>query len=158
MRIVLVRHGDAGAYTLPDSARNLSALGQKQAAQTALWLKNQGHLQNACFVCSPYNRAQQTLQAILRLAPRADYTVCDRLTPNDDPKAALAALDALSADAQDDGVLVAVCHMNVIAKTAALLSGELARGFSLAEARVFAAPCFLPDQGVLIDAFVPEDA
>jgi len=38
MQLILVRHGDAGAYTLPDHERNLSALGQAQASQTAKWL------------------------------------------------------------------------------------------------------------------------
>ncbi len=39
MKIILIRHGDAGAYTHPDSERNLSELGKRQANQTAEWLK-----------------------------------------------------------------------------------------------------------------------
>ncbi len=38
MQLILDRHGDAGAYTLPDHERNLSALGQAPASQTSALL------------------------------------------------------------------------------------------------------------------------
>ena len=67
MQLILVRHGDAGAYTLPDHERNLSALGQAQAHRP-----QRGFAENFepdHFIVSPYNRAQQTLAKIQQFFP-----------------------------------------------------------------------------------------
>lgn len=125
MQLILVRHGDAGAYTLPDNERNLSLLGQKQAQDTAQFLQAFAIDQ---VIASPYNRAMQTAQQLSGLPS----TVCNDITPNDDPEQGVAALFELVCA---DCVLV-VCHMNIIAKMTELLCGTPQAGFGLCEARV----------------------
>lgn len=125
MRLILVRHGDAGAYTLPDNERNLSELGKRQAQDTAQFL--QGFVIDKV-IASPYNRAVQTAQRLSDLP----LTLCDQITPNDDPEQGVAALLELACA---DSALV-VCHMNIIAKMTELLCGKPQAGFELCEARI----------------------
>lgn len=143
MKLVLIRHGDAGAYTLPDAARNLSALGQAQAAQTADFLKT--HMPSPdMLIVSPYARARQTL-AVLCEALNWQQTpvIYEGVTPDDDARAAIAGLSALieTAGLGDDAWVVVVCHMGIIAELAALLSGDTKEDFALAEARIYDLPC-----------------
>lgn len=125
MRLILVRHGDAGAYTLPDHERNLSPLGQAQAADTARFLQA---FTIDKVIASPYNRAVQTANILSDLP----LTLCGGITPNDDPEQGVA---TLLEHACADSVLV-VCHMNIIAKMAELLCGKPQAGFELCEARI----------------------
>ena len=109
MQLILVRHGDAGAYTLPDHERNLSALGQAQASQTAAWLAE--NFEPDHFIVSPYNRAQQTLAQIQQFFPHVPVTTYEGITPDNDADIAVDALGELVGDC-----MVVVCHMNIIAK------------------------------------------
>lgn len=167
MKLILIRHGDAGAYTLPDNERNLSALGKAQAKQTANWLKDKAYLKGRVqFVSSPYVRAYQTLAVLLselkldglaegvKQAPTISY---DGITPNGDPKHALAGLAKLADDEliTQDGCLVVVCHMNIIARMASLLTHNHDGGFDLAQAKVYELPFIQIAQAVQIDAFCP---
>ena len=128
MQLILVRHGDAGAYTLPDHERNLSALGQAQASQTAAWLAE--NFEPDHFIVSPYNRAQQTLAKIQQFFPHA--------------------LGELVGDC-----MVVVCHMNIIAKIAHILTDDSLEGFALAEARVYDMGILAPSLAAEIKRFVP---
>ena len=148
MQLILVRHGDAGAYTLPDHERNLSPLGAEQAAQTAQWLAD--NYQPDHFIVSPYNRAQQTLAHIQRHFPEVPVTTYDGITPDNDADNAVDALGEFIGDG-----MVVVCHMNIIAKIASILTDQPLDGFALAEARVYDMGILAPSLAVEIKRFVP---
>lgn len=158
MYLILIRHGDAGAYTLPDHQRALSDLGQRQITQTAKWLQSRPYLANSQYIASPYRRAQESLTVLLdNLSAQAPITTYEHITPNDDPSVALQGLGGLTQDEiiNQAGSLVVVCHMNIIAKMASLLTGEYPSGFELAEARVYELPFVATGQARWIDGFVP---
>lgn len=163
MKLILIRHGDAGAYTLPDHERNLSPLGQAQAKQTADWLTRSPYLKTPMqFISSPYNRANQTLNIItdtlsIKLGTIDSQTI-DGITPND--RADLAIIE-LGKKVQnpiitDNGTLVVVCHMNIIANLASLLTGNDEIGFDLAEARVYEMDFLAEQTAKQIDGFCPK--
>ncbi len=149
MKIILVRHGQAGDYTHPDSARELTDFGCQQATQTAAYIID--NYQPDCFVVSPYTRAQQTLKQLQALAPTVPVIIQDNITPGDDAHAALNELSYIEAEC-----LIVVCHMSIIAKIASLLTGESPESFSLAEARIFEMEFVLADMAHEVDRFVPE--
>lgn len=63
MNIFVMRHGQAEAIALSDSARKLTTFGKNQAHQQAIWLKEQNiHFDYA--LVSPYERAQQTFSEV----------------------------------------------------------------------------------------------
>ena len=148
MQLILVRHGDAGAYTLPDHERNLSALGQAQASQTAAWLAE--NFEPDHFIVSPYNRAQQTLAQIQQFFPHVPVTTYEGITPDNDADIAVDTLGELVGDC-----MVVVCHMNIIAKFAHILTDEPLEGFALAEARVYDMGILAPSLAAEIKRFVP---
>lgn len=158
MKLIFIRHGDAGAYTLPDSERQLSALGQSQAMATGQWLAE--HYTASQVITSPYHRARQTAQIVIDCQPSLSplaLSVCEHITPNDE---AIAGLDAIARLIDDKlwlngGVVVVVCHMNVIAKMVAYLTGESPYGFDLAEARVLDVEMMAQAVASLDKRFVP---
>lgn len=155
MKLILVRHGDAGAYTTPDHERNLSKLGTAQAEQTGEFLKN--YLKNTqvdLLISSPYNRAYQTASVIAKgIDYQGEHAICEAVTPDDDPKLGFKALEAMI----DDGYecVIVVCHMPIVARLARLLSEGDAAGFDLAEVRVFEMDVLGLGQGVQTQAFCP---
>ena len=130
MQLILVRHGEAERQTRDDAARRLTERGQRQADWTAQQVL--ARYRPDALVVSPLRRAQQTMQAFRQQLPAVPLRVLDGIKPDDDPVLALAALSELQASC-----LLVVCHMNVIAQMAALLSDGRPEGFELAEARVF---------------------
>lgn len=150
MKLILVRHGDAGAYTLPDNERNLSELGKAQAHKTAQFL-SQFHIDKA--ISSPYNRARQTAEILTDLP----LSICPTITPDDNAKTGLLSVAELIDNdiISNNGTVLVVCHMNIIAKMADLLDNQGLDGFSLAEARVFDLPFVGTGQGVEVGRFVP---
>lgn len=134
MKLILIRHGDAGAYTLPDNERNLSALGQAQAQKTAEWL--QQNAKPTLFISSPYNRAVQTCNIVKQAFADVEHQIFANITPDDDAQTAINGLADLLENMNDDDCVVIVCHMNIIAYMAGLLTGEQPESFSLAEARM----------------------
>ncbi len=149
MKIILIRHGQAGEYSHPDSARQLTDFGQRQAAQTAGYIID--NYQPDYFMVSPYVRAQQTLKQLQAIAPKIPVTIQDNITPGDDARAALAALSRIEAEC-----LIVVCHMSIIANIASLLTGISPESFALAEARVFEMEFVMSGMATEIDRFVPE--
>lgn len=136
MQIILIRHGQAEYLKTTDAARALTSEGEFQAQQTAAWLVNQGYQLDALIV-SPYVRAQQTAYHIAQTFD-VPMTICEKITPDDDPKQAFEWLDDLMLP--DSAVVAVVCHMPIVARLASLLTGEpihLVSGFDLAEAQVF---------------------
>lgn len=150
MKLILVRHGDAGAYTLPDHERNLSELGKQQAKKTAQWL-NATKIDKV--ISSPYNRAKQTAQILSNLP----MTICEQITPDDNAAIGLVQIGKLIDDeiVKNNGTVLVVCHMNIIAKMADLLDEQGVCGFGLAEARVFELPFVGTGQGKQIEQFIP---
>lgn len=146
MKIVIVRHGKAEPHAAADPARALTGQGHKQARATAAWLRERfGHGKGIRVLASPYRRAQETAQAIAKALDHAVHTVA-AITPDDDPRVALAAIEKAGQGAE---VLIVVSHMPLVASLATWLeSGVLGggRGFDLAEARVFEAE--LPAPGL----------
>ncbi|WP_410472463.1 phosphohistidine phosphatase SixA [Faucicola mancuniensis] len=157
MKIILIRHGDAGAYTHPDSERNLSELGKRQANQTAEWLKGYAEKNGSpdLFISSPYNRAVQTCQIIKQKFANVEHIIFDKITPYDDAKLAIDGLSDLLENIADNATVVIVCHMNIIAYMASILTGEPPYSFSLAEARVFEMPVVADGLATQIAQFIP---
>lgn len=131
MHLTLVRHGEASP-TLDgnDTKRQLTARGHQQARQTAGYLKD--HVQPDIFVVSTLVRAQETLSHIQSLFPDIEVMICDKIKPEDDAKVAVEWLSQLPFEN-----IVVVCHMNVIAHVAEILTSEYFNAFALAEARVY---------------------
>lgn len=170
MKLILVRHGDAGAYTTPDNERNLSSLGKTQATQTAHFLADlfltdllaeYRATDNAIIVSSTYNRAIQTADVINGVfdnlaKPLNTYTI-DNITPNDTLSCAIDSLDVfLQNHANDDSTVIVVSHMNLIAKIDAYLTASSPVAFGLAECRVLDMPVFGSDLARCVKTFVPQ--
>lgn len=149
MKIILMRHGEAENNTRPDSARQLTAFGQQQAAQTAAYIM--ANYTPDRFVVSPYDRAQQTMAALQSLAPEVVVTTQDNITPSDDARLALAELANIEAEC-----LVVVCHMSIVANLAGLLINDEPEWFSLAEARVFEMDFIMRGMANEVARFVPQ--
>jgi phosphohistidine phosphatase len=152
MQLILVRHGEAEPYQDNDAARQLTMRGVVQAHSTAqqVLVKFQPDL----WVVSPYVRAQQTIAAFQEKLPLAPLHVLDCITPDADPKVALDALFDLQSQHSAQCIIV-VCHMNVIAYVAGLLTTDDPESFGLAEARVFEQPLILLGLSVEKARFVP---
>lgn len=153
MRIILVRHGEADPDRSGiDSARQLTDLGHQQAAQTAQFIL--AHCRPDLLIVSPYIRAQQTAAYLQRSFAEQfgdlPTQVFDGITPDDDAAPAVQWLSQLSAEC-----IVVVCHMNVIAYMAALLTEDAPENFALAEARIYEQPTIMLGLSNEITRFVP---
>lgn len=153
MKLILIRHGDAGAYTHPDSERNLSEIGKAQAQKTAKWLQQNAN--PTLFISSPYNRAMQTCEIVKQAFADVEHQIFANITPNDDAQTAINGLADLLANMNDDDCVVIVCHMNIIAYMAGLLTGEQPESFSLAEARILETNVLSNGLATQIGKFVP---
>lgn len=129
MYLVLMRHGDAGAYTSPDSARRLTDLGENQAKSCAKQWDLPCPIDT--IMVSPYARAKDTLSVVMANKNLAQSpTICEHITPISDIKSAIKSIN----DNLGQCTLV-VCHMPIIAKICAHFSGD-DTAFSLCETRV----------------------
>lgn len=165
MKLIFIRHGDAGAYTHPDHERNLSDLGKAQATQTANWLNAyfkdsaKTNTKPDLFIVSPYNRARQTCDIVRQNFVDVPLEIYEHITPNDNADNAIKGLDKLIETAQNQNpnldCVVIVCHMSIVANMVAILTGERAEGFHLAEARVLKTDVFSPNLANEITRFVP---
>ena len=148
MKIVLVRHGEAVPFASDDASRALTGRGLTQARATAEWLLRELEGKgSAKLLASPYRRAQETAGVIGGLLRLPVHTLA-AITPEGDPRLALAAIGQEGAGAE---VLLVISHMPLVAALAAWLeSGVLVagRGFGLAEARILEAD--LPGPGLAI--------
>ena len=151
MNIVLIRHGQAQAQSTSDASRALTALGAQQAQKTAAWFANQDYQVDALFV-SPYVRAQQTASYVAQIFD-VPLTTCDCITPDDSAQTAFEWFDELNLPAS--ATIAIVCHMPIVARLAALLTGESAYAFEVAEAQVIELPMFALGMGKIANRFVP---
>jgi phosphohistidine phosphatase len=119
MNLILWRHADADNFpdrtsdSAPsDLARELTPRGQKQAEQTAKWLKARLP-EDAVVLCSPAARTLQTAKALTH-----DVHVVHDLAPGAD------VADVLAAAGWPDGIaeaVVVVGHQPTLGRVAALL-------------------------------------
>ena len=151
MKIILMRHGQAESYANADtdSARQLTAVGQAQALETAQYLAT--HYQADTLVVSPYVRAQQTAAQVNSCFAQLTPITQDNITPEDDAR------DALRTLGEHDGeCIIVVCHMAIVAHIAGLLTGDYPESFALAEARVFETDFVMMGMATETDRFVPQ--
>lgn len=150
-----MRHGKAEPHAADDADRALTDKGLAQAQATGAWLSEAlGTLQGARLLASPYRRAQETAAPLAALLGMKVATVAG-ITPDVDPRKALAAIEAAGEGAQ---LLLVVSHMPLVAALAGWLQeGVLNTGrpFHLAEARVLEADLLAPGLAREIAAFVP---
>lgn len=151
MKIILMRHGQAEGFKFTDEKRKLTALGHKQAKESARYILDK--YQPDMMVSSPYDRAVQTLEAFIELAPNVPIKVLDYITPADNASQSINRLGDEFADVQ---CLLVVCHMPIVANMAANLLGNWATSYSLAEARVIDTSVLVADLGTQIDSYIPK--
>ncbi len=150
-----MRHGKAEPYAADDAARALTDSGRAQAQATGEWLRETlGEAAGARLLASPYRRAQETAASLAPLLGLEVLTVAG-ITPDVDPRQALAAIEAAG---QGAPLLVVVSHMPLMAALAGWLQeGVLnaGRAFDLGEARVLEAD--LPGPGLAreLAVFIP---
>lgn len=149
MRLILVRHGEADPNRSGiDAQRRLTERGHEQAKLTAQFIQ-----ENFCpdlFVVSPYIRAQQTLSHLQDLFPEVPTQVYKDITPDDPAAPAVQWLSNLTEE-----TVVVVCHMNIIAYIAALLTQDVPEAFELAEARLYEHPVIMVGLSEEKNRFVP---
>lgn len=114
MNLILWRHADAevGEH---DASRKLTAKGEVQAAQMALWLQSRLP-EKFRLIASPAKRAQQTAQALTK-----KFETIKALVPGADATVVLAS----AGWGEAKGTVVVVGHQPTLARVAALLlAGE----------------------------------
>lgn len=155
MKIVLVRHGEAMPFAADDASRALTSKGLQQARASGAWLLRElGGVKGAKLLASPYLRAQETAGVIAGVLELPVHAL-DAITPDGDPRVALAAIGQAGEGAE---VLVVVSHMPLVAALAVWLeAGVLAagRGFGLAEARIFEADLPAPGLATPRSVYIP---
>lgn len=163
MKLIFIRHGQATAYCADDAGRNLTEFGQAQALEMAEHL-TQNH-QIDLIIASPFNRADQTARilqkTLIAKGAMPNFITLDGITPDDDPKVALDAIEAVTNnhfEGQDgDKTIAIVCHMPIVAKMVAILDvdGLPAPMFDLAEYRVLQTQVIAPTLAVQLERFSP---
>ncbi len=123
--LLLLRHGDAVAAAVGgDSQRPLSAFGRSQLA--ALAARRQRELAAVSeWLVSPYLRTQQSYAELAD--PALPHRLCEALTPNASPAAAIAAIEAAAAPrlaAGQPATVAAVTHMPLVGELIEQLCGE----------------------------------
>lgn len=114
MELILWRHADA-EDGMPDSERELTAKGLKQAARMAKWLRARIP-ENAAILVSPAKRAQQTARA---LSP--NFRTVNEIGTSATPEDVLRAVGWPG----DDRTVVVVGHQPTLGETAArLMTGK----------------------------------
>lgn len=156
MRLFLVRHGEAEGYRAPDAERALTARGWDQARDAGRWIASrlEPGLGQTLLLASPFRRARETATAINECL-RWPEAVVEALTPDDDPRRALAALQSHSTGLE---ALVVVSHMPLVAALAQLIQEGVrgaGQGFLLAEVRSFTLPDLMPGLGEKGPGHVP---
>ena len=148
MQLTLIRHGEAAPSLINDYKRPLTSRGHEQAEETATYLKD--IIQPEVFVVSPLLRAQETLAHLQKYFPNVPVVVCNTIKPEDDAEAAVEWLSQLPYES-----ITVVCHMNVVAHIASILTSESFYPFSLAEARIYQQPIIVSGLSTQIKSFIP---
>ncbi len=125
MDVFLMRHGDAGAYSLPDSGRQLTERGRDDVFKVLSALHGLGVVVRAV-ASSSYCRARQTAEIAATVfgLPEA-IPAFDAFTPDAPPREAMEVLERISTD----GLLVTM-HQPLISHLVSLLvHGDANQGF-----------------------------
>ncbi|ENX02171.1 phosphohistidine phosphatase SixA [Acinetobacter sp. CIP 101934] len=149
MQLTLVRHGEAAPpVNGNDTKRPLTERGHLQAEQTAQYLKNV--VKPEVFVVSPLLRAQETLAHLQAFYKNVPVVICNTIKPDDDAKVAVEWLSQLPYES-----IVVVCHMNVVAHIASILTAESFHPFHLSEARIYDQAVIAAGLSTQLKSFIP---
>ncbi|WP_317932598.1 phosphohistidine phosphatase SixA [Halioxenophilus sp. WMMB6] len=97
MRIFLLRHGEAEPHVQPDSARPLTARGILETE--AIIERELDALRSVSSLwVSPYTRAQQTAERVIRRLPELAPQTTDLLVPEANPQRLATALEAAAVE------------------------------------------------------------
>lgn len=164
MKLIFVRHGQAGPYCADDAGRDLTDFGKQQAHETADFLVNYSKESPVnAIIASPYNRANQTatiiLESLMDSEQNPAFITISSITPDDDPNIGLDDIDCAIRHKfgmeTDELTVIIVCHMPIVARMAAILDGLSPSGFELAECRVFGTEVMAPELAKQIAQFIP---
>ncbi|MCL1622859.1 histidine phosphatase family protein [Moraxella sp. Tifton1] len=164
MKLILVRHGQAGPYCEDDAGRNLTHFGKIQAKQTADFLAELTKLDSVdVIITSPYHRAKQTANIIFEklndVGQSPKLMVLNGITPDDDPRVGMREIDnAISPEFNEQTeslTVIVVCHMPIVARMASMIDGLPPAFFELAECRVFELPFISDGLAKQITHFIP---
>jgi phosphohistidine phosphatase len=149
MQLTLVRHGEAAPpVNGNDTKRPLTERGHLQAEQTAQYLKDV--VKPEVFVVSPLLRAQETLAHLQAFYKNVPVVICNTIKPDDDAKVAVEWLSQLPYES-----IVVVCHMNVVAHIASILTAESFHPFHLSEARIYDQAVIAAGLSTQLKSFIP---
>lgn len=149
MQLTLVRHGEAAPpVNGNDTKRPLTERGHLQAEQTAQYLKD--IVKPEVFVVSPLLRAQETLAHLQAFYKDVPVVICNAIKPDDDAKVAVEWLSQLPYES-----IVVVCHMNVVAHIASILTEESFHSFHLSEARIYDQAVIAAGLSTQLKSFIP---
>ncbi|MEQ0923273.1 phosphoglycerate mutase family protein [Acinetobacter schindleri] len=149
MQLTLVRHGEAAPpVNGNDTKRPLTERGHLQAEQTAQYLKDV--VKPEVFVVSPLLRAQETLAHLQAFYKDVPVVICNTIKPDDDAKVAVEWLSQLPYES-----IVVVCHMNVVAHIASILTEESFHSFHLSEARIYDQAVIAAGLSTQLKSFIP---
>lgn len=149
MQLTLVRHGEAAPAILGnDNKRPLTARGHAQAEETADYLKEV--ITPEVFVVSPLLRAQETLAHLQKHFRDVPVVICNTIKPEDDAKVAVEWLSQLPYES-----IAVVCHMNVVAHIASIITAESFHPYHLAEARIYDQMVIAAGLSTQIKSFIP---
>ncbi|MEB5929842.1 phosphoglycerate mutase family protein [Acinetobacter schindleri] len=149
MQLTLVRHGEAAPpVNGNDTKRPLTERGHLQAEQTAQYLKDV--VKPEVFVVSPLLRAQETLAHLQAFYKDVPVVICNTIKPDDDAKVAVEWLSQLPYES-----IVVVCHMNVVAHIASILTAESFHSFHLSEARIYDQAVIAAGLSTQLKSFIP---
>jgi len=149
MQLTLVRHGEAAPpVNGNDTKRPLTERGHLQAEQTAQYLKDV--VKPEVFVVSPLLRAQETLAHLQAFYKNVPVVICNTIKPDDDAKVAVEWLSQLPYES-----IVVVCHMNVVAHIASILTEESFHSFHLSEARIYDQAVIAAGLSTQLKSFIP---
>lgn len=127
--MALLRHGDAERHAASDEMRRLTPRGRADAAAVGLSMQALGLVS---VYASPYLRARETAEIIAENCGLGTVEILAGITPDDDPRRAIARLDGV-VRAQEPCVVVT--HMPLIgALVARLVDGNVGAGPGIATA------------------------
>jgi phosphohistidine phosphatase len=124
-RIILLRHGEAERHAARDDLRELTPRGRSEALSAAMRIRASGFLPTAIYA-SPFVRARQTAEIVARELHSGVVGIVKGVTPDDDPRRALMALESLLRPGE---LPMVVTHMPFIgALTGLLVAGHASAG------------------------------
>ncbi|HSG52525.1 MAG TPA: phosphohistidine phosphatase SixA [Rheinheimera sp.] len=113
VNLVIMRHGEAEPLSSQDSQRQLTARGQHEVSQMALWLQ-QHYAAFDWIWASPYLRTRQTAELMLaKQQPFSQFEIVPELVPEGDAALFKSYFDARISKNPDARVLL-VSHMPLV--------------------------------------------